>query len=299
VAAHAIAITNAIKPPTPAVVQISPAKSEVPNLPKKTEAPPPARTEPQPSAAKPVAAPPPAQTAPVEVVTLPPEPVIRPAPDVLPPRASPPNDVPAAQSPNAPPISNPPPSVAVINARGTESPAGAESSTRRYAYLSPAKPLPGARREAERAFAQAQQAQRSNRLTEARQAYRQATQVDPSYFEAYYNLGLVAFESRNYDESLAAWENALAIQPDSVDARYNFALALKAADYPADAAHQLRQILAANANETRAHLVLGNLCAEQFDDPAQARRHYLKVLELDPRHPQATAIRYWLVGHPP
>ena len=84
-----------------------------------------------------------------------------------------------------------------------------------------------------------------------------------------------------------------------MDTRYNFALALKAANYPADAASELKQILAANVNETRAHLVLGNLCAGQFGNPAQARAHYLKVLEQDPRHPQATVIRFWLVAHPP
>ena len=172
-------------------------------------------------------------------------------------------------------------------------------SGQRYTYLSPAKPVDGNRREAERAFAQGQQAQRANRLAQAAQAYRQATQEDPGYFEAHYNLGLVAFELRNFRQSLASWENALAIQPESVDARYNLALALKAADYPVDAVKELRQILAANANETRAHLVLGNLWAEEFGDNARARAHYLKVLELDPRHPQATAIRYWLVAHPP
>lgn len=155
------------------------------------------------------------------------------------------------------------------------------------------------RREAERAFAQGQQAYRANRLPEAAQAYRQATQADPSYFEAHYNLGLVTYESRSFRQSLTAWENALAIQPESADARYNFALALKAANYPVDAANQLKQVLVANANETRAHLVLGNLFAEQFNEPVQARAHYLKVLEQDPRHPQATAIRFWLVAHPP
>jgi tetratricopeptide (TPR) repeat protein len=166
-------------------------------------------------------------------------------------------------------------------------------------YLSPAKPPAGNRREAERAFAQAQQAQSANRLPEAARAYRQAAQSDPSYFEAHYNLGLVAFNSRNFHQSLAAWENALVLQPESVDARYNFALALKAANYPTDAAQELKQILAANANETRAHLVLGNLWAEQLGNATQARAHYLRVLELDPLHPQSTAIRYWLVAHPP
>ena len=33
-------------------------------------------------------------------------------------------------------------------------------------------------------------------------------------------------------------------------------------------------------------------------DPARAREHYLRLLELDPQHPQATAVRYWLEANP-
>lgn len=28
------------------------------------------------------------------------------------------------------------------------------------------------------------------------------------------------------------------------------------------------------------------------------RPHYRKVLELEPNHPQAVSIRYWLAAHP-
>ena len=80
--------------------------------------------------------------------------------------------------------------------------------------------------------------------------------------------------------ALPRYELALAIQPDSVDARYNFALALKAAGYALDAADEFKKILAANPDEVRAHLALANLCAQSLHDPAQARQHYLKVLEL-------------------
>lgn len=169
----------------------------------------------------------------------------------------------------------------------------------RYTYLLPTVPPPGNRREAERAFAQGEQAKRANRLNEAVQAYRQATVVDPAYFEAYYNLGLTAYEARSYRSALGAWETALALQPDSTNARYNFALALKAGNYPVDAAQELEKIVAGNPREARAHLVLGNLYAEQLGNPSRARTHYLKVLEVDPRNAQATAIRYWLVAHPP
>ena len=44
----------------------------------------------------------------------------------------------------------------------------------------------------------------------------------------------------------------------------------------------------------RAHLALANLCAQSLHDTAQARQHYLKVLDLQPNNPQAADIRFWL-----
>ena len=168
----------------------------------------------------------------------------------------------------------------------------------RYNYLSPRRPSAGDRRAASGAFTQARVAEQNEKWTDALAAYRAAVALDPSWFEAQYNAGVIAHRLRNYDSALASYENALALQPDSVDARYNFALALKAAGYVPDAADELKKILAANPGETRAHLALANLCAQSLHDPAQARRHYLKVLELDPKNPQATDIRFWLAANP-
>ncbi len=118
--------------------------------------------------------------------------------------------------------------------------------------------------------------------------------MDPAFFEADYNLGLVATEARNWPAALAAYELALAIKPDSPDARYNFALVLRQANYLADAVNELERLLAGHPNETRAHLALANLYAQQLHQPAKARSHYQRVLELEPRLPQAAAIRHWL-----
>ena len=123
--------------------------------------------------------------------------------------------------------------------------------------------------------------------------------MDPSWFEAQYNYGVLAYRLQNYRQALAVYEIALAIQPDSVDARYNFALALKASGYMTDAVNELKKIESANPDEARAHLALGNLYAQQLRDPAQARREYLKVLELDPRNPAAGDIQFWLSANPP
>ena len=142
------------------------------------------------------------------------------------------------------------------------------------------------------------QAYRDHRLTEAAQYYRQATQLDPAFFEAQYNYGLAATDIGALPAALAAYESALALRPDSTDARYNFALVLKQARYYTDAANELEKLLAAHPNETRAHLALANLYAQQLSQPALAREHYLKVLELEPKNAQAAAIRFWLSSNP-
>ena len=126
-----------------------------------------------------------------------------------------------------------------------------------------------------------------------------AARDDPTLFEAQYNLGLAATEAGSLPLALTSYENALAIQPTSLDARYNFALVLKQANYLSDAVNELEKVLKAYPNETRAHLALANIYAQQLRQPAKARPHYLKVLEVEPQHPQAAAIRYWLAANPP
>ena len=168
----------------------------------------------------------------------------------------------------------------------------------RYLYLSPGRPSSGDRRAASVIFARAREDETEHRLADALDCYRQATRVDPSWFEAQYNCGVMAYRLGDYQFSLAAYETALAIEPDSADARYNFALALKAADYVTDAVNELRKILASDPNNARAHLELGNLYAQKLRDVPWARKEYLKVLQLDPSNPQASNIEFWLSANP-
>jgi tetratricopeptide (TPR) repeat protein len=168
----------------------------------------------------------------------------------------------------------------------------------RYLYLSPGKPKLGNRQAAKIAFVQAQEFERDARLSDALDSYRAAARLDPAWFEAQYNCGVIAHHLRNFDQSLGAYEMALAIRPDSVDARYNFALALKAAGHVTDAMNELNKILASSPDDVRTHLALGNIYAQQLHDLVQARAHYLKVLQLDPRNPAATDIQFWLSANP-
>jgi tetratricopeptide (TPR) repeat protein len=169
----------------------------------------------------------------------------------------------------------------------------------RYDYLSPRKPAAGDRQAAAVAFAAAQQAEQRQSAAQAEEGYRKAAQLDPSWFEAQYNYGVLAARQRDFSHSLASYEMALALRPDSTDTRFNFALELKAAGYATDAENELNKIIAANPKGVLAHLALANLYAQQMRDPARAREHYLKVLDLDPRNPEAANIRFWLSANPP
>ena len=168
----------------------------------------------------------------------------------------------------------------------------------RYAYRNPGTLAKGDSAAAQRAFAQGLQAHQARRLPEAIQAYRSAIQSDPSFFDAQYHLGVASTESGSLRPALGAYEAALAIKPESADARYNFAVVLKQSGYPVDAANELQTLLAKYPTDTRGHVVLGNLYAQQLGDIPKARQHYLRVLETDPRHPQAAQIRYWLADNP-
>jgi len=164
----------------------------------------------------------------------------------------------------------------------------------RYGYLSPARPAAGERRAASGAFTRARVYEQGAQWMDAMQEYRSAAQLDPGWFEAQYNFGVLSYRLGNHRQALEAYETALAIEPDSIDARYNFALALKAAGYVPDAVNELKKILAREPDEVRAHLALANLYAQKLREPNEARDHYLKVLELDPGNPSAAEIRNWL-----
>jgi Flp pilus assembly protein TadD len=164
--------------------------------------------------------------------------------------------------------------------------------------LTASKGRSGDRKAAEFELARGQQEQRAKRLAEALQFYRHAVSLDESYFEAHYCLGLAAFEIRNFKLAITAWQNAIALRSDSGDARYNYARALQADGRFSEAADELEKLLALHPDEARGHLTLGILYADKVRDVSRARLHYQRVLQLDPRNPQADAIRYWLVANP-
>jgi tetratricopeptide (TPR) repeat protein len=155
----------------------------------------------------------------------------------------------------------------------------------------------GNRREAQKCFLQGSQAEQEHRPADAVAAYRKAAQLDPTYFEAHFNLGVAATETGDLALAVKAYQDALGLVPDALDARYNYALVLKQSGHLKEAAAQLETVLSRYPNESRAHLALGNLCAQQLKDDDRARQHYSRVLELEPTNSQGDAIRHWIAEH--
>lgn len=195
-------------------------------------------------------------------------------------------------------VADPPPERAGQRPETVAAPVAPPPSLPRYEYLSPSPPAAGDTAAAEALLQRGFQLHQLGETQEAAKSYRAAVAKDPACYEAHYNLGLLAFAAADWPGALRSFETALAIKPEAVNARLNLGLALERARFPRDAAHELDQVIRAKPEEVRAHLTLGNLYAQHLGQPARAREHYGKVLELDPRHPQSSAIRYWLAANP-
>lgn len=210
-------------------------------------------------------------------------------------------------SAQTPPATKPPrvqpPATAISAAAEKPSPvrqgSGVTVSGPQYKYGNPVSGVRGDRQAASALLRQGISAFESGDPRRALDLYRRAAAADPGWFEAQYNLGLTAYELRDYDTALTAFEAASNINPTNADAIYGFALVLRDAGYLSDAVAQLQRVLALDQDDVRAHLALGNLYALRLGDRARARQHYARVLELAPGHPRAEAIKRWLMQNGP
>ncbi|MBI3876254.1 MAG: tetratricopeptide repeat protein [Verrucomicrobia bacterium] len=246
--------------------------------------------EPLPAAPRPVS-PQPVQAATVTPLTTP--------------ATSPKPDTSATSKPALPPFGTPPgtapsetPLPETKSARPAPAVEAAPVNIARYSYRNPSKPAPGNRFAAESFYAQGEELKLRGRWADALAAYEQAARTDPAFFEAQHNVGAMANQVNQMPRALLAYETALALQPASLSARFNFALCLENAGYYRDAANELERLLTDYPDEARAHLALANLYAKRLMLLNSARDHYVRVIQLDPQHPQGTDIRFWLRDHP-
>ena len=165
----------------------------------------------------------------------------------------------------------------------------------RYKYLSPALPNSGDRQVAKAYFDDGATAQKTEEWQRAKAAYIEAAKADPAWFDARFELGQAAFYTGDTDLALQSFEHALAIDPNDGPARFNFAMSLVQGNYYADAASEFETFLQFDPDNAQAHFEAGKLYAEKLNDVTRANVHYKRVIGLQPDHPQAVTIRYWLI----
>lgn len=148
------------------------------------------------------------------------------------------------------------------------------------------------------AEAQVRQAESTPDRDAALAAWQRAVQLDPSWGAAWMQTGRLALEGANTSVVLQAGEAATLLEPTSASAHQLFAAGLARAGYPKDAAEHLERAVTLAPGNAPAHLALAGIYARDLGEIELARPHYEKVLLLDPKHPQAGAIRVWLSNNP-
>ncbi len=165
----------------------------------------------------------------------------------------------------------------------------------RYTYLHPALPKAGDRQIAKTYLDDGSKAQKSKEWQRAKAAYLEAVKADPAWFEARFKLGQASYYTGETSLALQSFENALSIDPNDGPARFNFAMSLVQGNYFAEAANELETFLQFDPNNIQAHLEVGKLYAEKLRDIEKAAIHYKRAIGLNPEHPEAVNMRYWLI----
>ena len=124
---------------------------------------------------------------------------------------------------------------------------------------------------------EAQALEQQGKLPEAEQAWRQITQADPQDAAAFANLGVVLSKQGKYDQAVAAYKKAIALNPQ-LPVQLNWGLAEFKQQHFEAAIAPLRAALSADPQNLQVLTLLGLSCygAKQFAEAA-------KYLELPAR----------------
>ena len=107
----------------------------------------------------------------------------------------------------------------------------------------------------------------------ARAAYQRALELDPDLVDAYVNLGRIVHETGEPSAAALLYRAALERSPEDPIVHFNLALALEDTDGATAAAQQYERALTIDADFADAHYNLAGLC-EQLGRQTDAIRHY-------------------------
>ena len=123
---------------------------------------------------------------------------------------------------------------------------------------------------------------RNNLYDTAEKDLKQASQVDPSYEIAYYNLGKVYQKQRKWDKAAEAFEAAVQRSPKNANYQYDLGEAYLEAKKVDQAEKALQAATEADPKLFKAHWRLG-LVYKMLDQPKPADEELRKAIEANPR----------------
>ena len=127
-------------------------------------------------------------------------------------------------------------------------------------------------------------------VDEAVEAYQRAIELSPEWVEAHINLGVALYHQRRLEDAQNAFLAAVALDPANAICRYNLGCVYEEAGKIDEAIENLRCAIRAMPNHADAHFNLA-LAYEKKGDPARAREHWSLYLKHDPRGTWAEKAR--------
>jgi tetratricopeptide (TPR) repeat protein len=127
-------------------------------------------------------------------------------------------------------------------------------------------------------------------LGEAIEAYEQALRLDPQRVDALVNLGTLLYDQGELASAVASFRRAVTLEPANALAQFNLGSVLEEIGELEAARNHLRRAVSLDPGYSDAHYNLAFVC-EKLGAHGEARRHWQRYVELDPASPWCAYAR--------
>lgn len=114
----------------------------------------------------------------------------------------------------------------------------------------------------------------------AEEKFRITIEIDPSFVNAYMQIGVIKRRSGDLDGAITCLEKGVEAAPDDVKALYNLGLFYRSANRNADAKEMFRRAIEVRPDFAKAYSGIAGIYVQE-ENIAQAKANYEKALELN------------------
>ena len=140
----------------------------------------------------------------------------------------------------------------------------------------------------------------SGEIVAARDAYRQAIQMNPGFYQGYNNLANTYTDQGNYQQAVPLYREGLRQAPDSTTIMFNLANMSFRQGYWWQALQEIERVIERDDSDSEAHLMAG-ICSFQLGNYERAKSHFTRVIQLDPESAEGhynLSLAYQRMGSP-